>query len=840
MTDKIAGKPRIFIGSSTKSYELVKWLAEQIRSYDLAIPIEWKTGGFSPSKSTLQNLIDNCQTCDFAVLFFTRDDDKPAKGNFEYNPLNIFKGPRDNMIFEAGLFVGGLGLDPTRCILVSSVEENALPSDIKGVTYIKIKEPPPPEPPYCRLSEEWCREHLQGVLESVIYSVNSYGEFLYRPYLKILTKRELAEREQVGKGCLEKYDRVVINSSEPEDMSEFDLACAVAENIKNNIYYDFHFKISEDNCENVASQFIDFIRILLATYCIGDKDYSEGDLKNERDIIEFLNLKENEQNVDNAIKDFRRRLSIYIHKYTHLIPFRIAVHNVSSFDRAKCYLRHEDFYVEWFLKEEAREAIDILKTEDDEAEPEKKNRIFQATDTFDLYSNDLSAEDWKELNSNPDIALKKFIYKELDECKLFRSNEERSRFLKKIKLRLRAISSNQRENNLNKQVRKILMKKIIELFPIDLWEKIRDLCFGNDCEYIFEEWEEIPKKSVGTLSDKCVASVMKKFKEIKLSDKLKDALEKINMNQDGDYPVRVYSDDNESWEISYEKLKSITINNQDEELKELIYNDDLLNAVEKLTEWISKQISSLKSNEKIGADQLPQFLESIKSLLEKGCKLKNDFQIIMEKIDFLQKNRGPLLNLIKKIEKEKAYDFIHLYWDFKLQELPLIETEIFNSDWDNVDPYMFDEEKKDEFDKVMESFDDPNNEKLWNKLLPHSSVIEKWLKVLHDLLEHRTDILSAIQALQINYPGDTDIQIEVDMMKQILSYVLIPFNEADGKLDDHKIAYISKLQKMSFANKLFKAMPECKYIMVTDNGKKSGKWLGVINRDDLLFAYGRP
>jgi hypothetical protein len=578
----LAGKPKIFIGSSGNAYELVKWLAEQIRNYDLAIPVEWKSGGFAPSKSTLQNLLEQCSVCDFAVIFFTRDDDKAPTVKTKTNPLGIFKGPRDNTIFEAGLFVGGLGLQPERCILVSSVDESALPSDIKGVTYVEIEEPPPTEPPFDRLSEEWCREHLQKVLESVIFSVNNYGEFLNRPILKVLTKMQLAEREQVGQGCLEKYDRVVINSSEPEDLCDFVLAQSVARNIKDHIYYDFHFRIGADNRLNVASQLIDLIRILLATYCIGEESYTEGDLKREKDIKDFLDKKDKEE-IDDAISHFKKQLRIHIHKYKHPIPFRIAVHNVSSLDRARCYLRHDDHFVEWFLKEEAREAIDILKKEDDAIDESTEGRIFQSTETFDLYEDlDFVNNDWEFLSNNNETDLqnkdqenrnkKKF----LDDCKKFQETINKykdkdkdkdnilytikrfpnayikkfidnelicnepidlktcSKLHKELKKRLVIVFGEDNEDsygyeqNEKKNTRKILMENIIELFSDELREKIRGMCFGEENEIVNREWEDITKNEVTSKKDRLVSYIMEKCPEHE-GETVKQFMEKFDI-----------------------------------------------------------------------------------------------------------------------------------------------------------------------------------------------------------------------------------------------------------------------------------------------------------------------
>jgi hypothetical protein len=501
---QLAGKPRVFIGSSTRAYGLVKWLAEQIRSHDMAIPVEWMSGGFAPSRSILQNLMDQCRVCDFAVIFFTRDDEKSSNDDNASILSKNFKGPRDNTIFEAGLFVGGLGLEPERCILVSSVDQSTLPSDLKGVTYIAIEEPPPPEPPYNNLSDDWCWQHLQNVLESIVFSVNKYGELLYRPRLKILSKRQLAERERAGRNCLEKYDKVVINSSEPEDCCDFLLAQTVAQNIKDHIYYDFHFLVSNENKRIVASQWIDLLRILLATYCIGDESYSEGDLKKDEDFKKLLESKIKDQLYTDALKQFKKQLRFYIHESKDLIPFRMTVHNVSSYEKAKCFLRFGDDYVEWFFREDARVATEVLRNDKLRKEQDRENSVFQNTDTFCIY-NPVCGNERK-------IALKdiKLVVDDVCEKNPPENNKNKENLPDLImqNLEQKVYTINKGNTTKGKELREILMKEIEEIFPELMRENVRDLCFGDDAE-IKAEWISCTKQGASQKKDESILRVIK-------------------------------------------------------------------------------------------------------------------------------------------------------------------------------------------------------------------------------------------------------------------------------------------------------------------------------------------
>ena len=84
----------------------------------------------------IEHLIKQTKECDFAVILLTKDD-ITFKENKSGKQDTV---PRDNCVFEAGLFTGALGPDFQRCFLLSSVEQTALPSDLQGLEYIKINE----------------------------------------------------------------------------------------------------------------------------------------------------------------------------------------------------------------------------------------------------------------------------------------------------------------------------------------------------------------------------------------------------------------------------------------------------------------------------------------------------------------------------------------------------------------------------------------------------------------------------------------------------------------------------------------------------------------------------
>lgn len=118
--------PELFIGSSSEGVCVAERFKEKIESRDLRVRI-WTKDVFALSKSNLESLIDEARSCDFAVLVMTPDDFTRCRGLRKM-------APRDNVVFELGLFMGSIGRDRTYLLSGSDVK---LPTDLDGITRLK-------------------------------------------------------------------------------------------------------------------------------------------------------------------------------------------------------------------------------------------------------------------------------------------------------------------------------------------------------------------------------------------------------------------------------------------------------------------------------------------------------------------------------------------------------------------------------------------------------------------------------------------------------------------------------------------------------------------------------
>ncbi|MCB1229709.1 MAG: nucleotide-binding protein [Verrucomicrobiae bacterium] len=122
-----ARRPNVFIGSSSEGLEVAEAIQLNLdNTCDVKI---WHQGVFGLMRGTLEDLVKQMDSFDFAILVLTPDDLVTSRG---YDS----QSPRDNVLFEFGLFVGSLGLERTFGICERGAKIK-IPSDLAGVTLAK-------------------------------------------------------------------------------------------------------------------------------------------------------------------------------------------------------------------------------------------------------------------------------------------------------------------------------------------------------------------------------------------------------------------------------------------------------------------------------------------------------------------------------------------------------------------------------------------------------------------------------------------------------------------------------------------------------------------------------
>lgn len=133
-------KPSIFIGSSTEALPIAKLVEKELsKHFDAKL---WKDHLFELGEDTLNSLLIFMQCYDFAVLVVTDDDTSVVRKKRSGTP-------RDNVIYELGLFTGALGRRRTFAVVShKSVKPNGkraspkLPTDILGANTARVSDMP--------------------------------------------------------------------------------------------------------------------------------------------------------------------------------------------------------------------------------------------------------------------------------------------------------------------------------------------------------------------------------------------------------------------------------------------------------------------------------------------------------------------------------------------------------------------------------------------------------------------------------------------------------------------------------------------------------------------------
>ncbi|GEM_PF-2907151 len=156
--------PIVFVGCSSESLQIAK--AIQINLANVAHVELWTQGTFKPSHDYLGDLLHRAHSVDFAVFVLSPDDVTKSRNTEETSP-------RDNIIFEAGLFMGALGRDRVFLLAPKGLTLKK-PTDLSGITLLMYSEPP--------VSSNW-RAALGAATSQIEEAISDSGRKTFSPTL---------------------------------------------------------------------------------------------------------------------------------------------------------------------------------------------------------------------------------------------------------------------------------------------------------------------------------------------------------------------------------------------------------------------------------------------------------------------------------------------------------------------------------------------------------------------------------------------------------------------------------------------------------------------------------
>lgn len=118
---------KMFVGSSTETLQIANAIQAGL-AHDAVTVTVWTNHVFGPSRFFLESLEDATNSADFAVLVVGPDDKVTSRGE-------DLDAPRDNVVFELGLFMGAVGRKRV-FIVMPRGGELKIPTDLLGLNPI--------------------------------------------------------------------------------------------------------------------------------------------------------------------------------------------------------------------------------------------------------------------------------------------------------------------------------------------------------------------------------------------------------------------------------------------------------------------------------------------------------------------------------------------------------------------------------------------------------------------------------------------------------------------------------------------------------------------------------
>ncbi|WP_044302653.1 TIR domain-containing protein [Rhodopirellula sallentina] len=130
--------PNVFICSSSENLTYAEGIQLTLDHHASEVTV-WTDQVFGPMKQTMEDLERELQSADFGIAVLMNEDVVRARKKQK-------AAPRDNVIFELGLFIGQLGRERTAMVIPRGVDLK-LPSDLLGLNPITFDPPSDPSDP---------------------------------------------------------------------------------------------------------------------------------------------------------------------------------------------------------------------------------------------------------------------------------------------------------------------------------------------------------------------------------------------------------------------------------------------------------------------------------------------------------------------------------------------------------------------------------------------------------------------------------------------------------------------------------------------------------------------
>jgi hypothetical protein len=315
-------KTKIFISSSDKGFTLAQKFRDELTT-DFSEGIIWKEWKDQEAAKTISEMLDIAtKEFDFAVIILTRT-------------LAEEQQVQENCFYEAGLFMGALGRE--RCFLVSSVKTFDLPENLQAINCFGFDEP-------AILDDELdCANKIKKPALKIISIVQAKGAKGSQICFNTVSADMIFQKEKTKEegGDLNNRESVVVSATTPSEAENFEHAVRVRRNLDAGVQYIYFFLADILGARRICQL---LQNILLANLI---------ELQDRKKIDFDVFIKQNKDNVLEGLWDicFHQKLRIF---FLQTEPsFEFCVHNAAHPDEAKAYIKYQQNYILWDIKDKA-------------------------------------------------------------------------------------------------------------------------------------------------------------------------------------------------------------------------------------------------------------------------------------------------------------------------------------------------------------------------------------------------------------------------------------------------------------------------------------------------------
>jgi hypothetical protein len=189
-------QPRVFLGSSSEAKDqgIPEAFAKILRAVKADVVPWWLAREFSVAPTIIDGLRGATEKYDFAFFILTPDDSIESRGQKG-------KSARDNVLFEMGLFLGVLGWDRVKAVVLEGKkarEKVKIPSDLGGVIVNRFTAT---DADNLLSSADEAAEPLKEAIKNLgrrkfMFPIGGWGCYLEKRIFSVTLRRELLKEKR--------------------------------------------------------------------------------------------------------------------------------------------------------------------------------------------------------------------------------------------------------------------------------------------------------------------------------------------------------------------------------------------------------------------------------------------------------------------------------------------------------------------------------------------------------------------------------------------------------------------------------------------------------------------